>query len=554
VPVEVFGQSRFGPIRDHDYQVTLAPYGFFWLSLVGGPRELATSSVPHLPGTMTEVLRRRAGLGRALERWLPQRRWYAGKGATIRSLSVDDTFVLDDNVALLIVSVSFTEGDDHRYSVPVMRLLRDPADLGEHTESVIAELDDALLVDAMSDHRGAAAVVGAAMRRRTREGRHGELRGLPHRARLARTVEDPRDITMLGVEQSNSSVIVGGRYIAKLVRRLEAGLNPDVELPEHLRKSGFGHAPGLVANAVVSLAGESVPADVVIVHDAIAHESDLWTKVLDDVGLAIDLHAWSDVADADVVSGAIADLLGRRTAELHRTLARPGGPVPMEPEAFTLLWQRSVLQTLRNAIKSTQRELHRARRAGRLPADIDTQRLDGRVDDLVGRFDRLRTTKLDAQRIRIHGDLHLGQVLWTGTDVVFIDFEGEPGAPMAQRAIKRSPLADVAGLVRSFDYAGRMAVQRAVERGRIGDSELPAVDAWRRRWTDAVAARLLDSYVSAIDDAGLIPAAAADRRLLLDVYTLVKAMYEVRYELSNRPDWVGWPIAAIVDLLGDEAS
>ena len=115
---------------------------------------------------MTEVLRRRAGLGRALERWLPQRRWYAGKGATIRSLSVDDAFVLDDNVALLIVSVSFTEGDDQRYSVPVMRLHRELADLGEHTESVIAELDDALLVDAMSDQRGAAAVIGAAMRRR----------------------------------------------------------------------------------------------------------------------------------------------------------------------------------------------------------------------------------------------------------------------------------------------------------------------------------------------------------------------------------------------------
>ena len=177
------------------------------------------------------------------------------------------------------------------------------------------------------------------------------------RVRLARTVEDPRDITMLGVEQSNSSVIVGGRYIAKLVRRLEAGLNPDVELPEHLRKSGFDHVPGVVANAVVTLEGEAVPADVVIVHDAIAHESDLWTKVLDDVGLAIDLYASSDFADVDVVGGAVADLLGRRTAELHGSLARPGGPVQMQPEGFTLLWQRSVLQTLRNSIKSTQREL-----------------------------------------------------------------------------------------------------------------------------------------------------------------------------------------------------
>jgi maltose alpha-D-glucosyltransferase/alpha-amylase len=553
VPVEVFGQNRFAPIRDHDYQVTLAPYGFFWLSLVGGPRETATSAVPQLPGTMTEVLRRRAGLGRALERWLPHRRWYAGKDRTIRSTTIDDAYVLDaeSSIALLIVSLSFTEGEDQRYAVPVMRLGRDRADLGDHHASVIAHLDDGgLLVDAMSEPRGAAVVVGTAFRRRTRTGRHGTLRGMPRRTRLSGVTDDARAVTLLGVEQSNSSVIVDGRFIAKLVRRLEAGLNPDVELPAHLRRHGFDAVPGVVANAVVDVVGEHEPADVVIVHDAIHHESDLWTKVLDDLGLAIDLHA-ADADQHDAVGAPIARLLGRRTAQLHRTLARPDGPVDLRPEGFTLLWQRSVLQTLRNAVRATERELQRARRAGSLPAAVqdDAGRLGSVVEELVARFDRLRTAKLDATRIRIHGDLHLGQVLWTGTDVVFIDFEGEPGAPMEQRTIKRSPLADVAGLVRSFDYAGRMAVHRAVERGRIGDTDLQAVERWRDRWTREITRELLDAYLTEIDDAGLIPAADDDRRLLLDIYMLVKALYEVRYELANRPDWVAWPMSAIAAML-----
>jgi maltose alpha-D-glucosyltransferase / alpha-amylase len=552
VPVEVFGQTRFAPIRDHDYQITLAPYGFFWLSLVGGPRETATTALPTLPGTMTEVLRRRAGLGRALERWLPHRRWYAGKGRTIRSLDVDDAFALDDNVALLVVSVSFTEGDDQRYAVPVMRIGRELAEVGEHQSSAIAQLDDgALLVDAMSDQRGAAAVIGTALRRRTRSGRHGDLQGLPRRTRLTKLTDDPRKISLLGVEQSNSSVIIDGRFIAKLVRRLEAGLNPDVELPDHLRRSGFDAVPGVAANAVVDVPGESAPADVVIVHDAIAHESDLWKKVLDDLGLAIDMHAATDERGDDTIAGTLAELVGRRTAELHRSLGRPDGPAQMQPESFTLLWQRSLLQTLRNGVKATQRDVRRARRAGGLDEGVleHVERLAAGGDEIVARFDRLRSEKLDAKRIRIHGDLHLGQILWTGSDVVFIDFEGEPGAPMAQRTIKRSPLADVAGLVRSFDYAGRMAVHRAVERGRVGEGDQAAVGEWRRHWTAAVTQRLLGTYFDGMDDSGLIPAADDDRRLLLEVYMLVKAMYEVRYELSNRPDWVAWPMSAIVDLL-----
>ncbi len=559
-PVEVFGHNQFAPVRDHDYQVTLAPYGFFWFSLLGAAAEADAVDLPTLPGSMTEVLRRKAGLGRALERWLPQRRWFAGKGATIRQVSVDDSVVIDadGNIALLVVTVSFTEGDDQRYAVPVLRVSAELVAASERLQAVsaIAQLDDgALLIDAMLDQRGAAAVVGAALRRRVRPGRHGELRGQPRRTRLAKLADDPRNVNLLGVEQSNSSVVIDNTLIAKLVRRLEPGLNPDVELPSHLSAAGFERVPRVAATLDIELGGESLPANVVIVHDAIAHESDLWVKVLDDIGLAIDLGVPMDNRDDD--AGAMtAALLGKRTAELHLALARTDvgdnerGRSRMAPESFTLLWQRSILQTLRNSVRSTQRELTRAGRSGRLDAAATDQMelLDARSNELFERFDRLRTTKFDAKRIRVHGDLHLGQILWTGHDVVFIDFEGEPGAAMAQRTIKRSPLADVAGLVRSWDYAGRMAVHTAIERGRIGEGDREQVAAWRRAWTKRMESEMLASYFDGLDGTGLVPADDADRRLLLDVYVVVKAMYEVRYELANRPAWTSWPLAAISEM------
>jgi maltose alpha-D-glucosyltransferase/alpha-amylase len=514
---------------------------------------------------MPEVLRRRAGLSRALERWLPQRRWYAGKGRTIRQLAIDDAIALDNdaNVALLVVTVSFTEGDDHRYSVPVMRIGRDLAETGDRSTSpaAIAHLDDgALLVDAMSDARGAAVVLGAALRKRSRSGRHGELRGHPRRGRIAKLADDPRRVNVLGVEQSNSSAIIDGRLIAKLVRRLEPGTNPDVELPTHLLAAGFDRVPGVAATLEIDVAGEPAPANVVVVHDAVPHESDLWVKMLDELGLAIDQVLAAEGHRDVVVDTSIARLVGQRTAELHHALSRTdvgtakdtnagSRSSPMAPESFTLHWQRSLLQTLRTSIRSTQRDLRRARRGHRLAdaAVAQAAGLDAQLDRLMDRFDRLRDEKFDAKRIRLHGDLHLGQILWEGHDIVFIDFEGEPGAPMAQRTIKRSPLADVAGLLRSFDYAGRMALHTAVERGRVID--LDDVDAWRQEWTRRNHDALLDAYFEHIDGAGLIPAADADRRLLLDVYAATKALYEVRYELANRPDWVSWPMSAILEML-----
>ena len=574
-PVEVFGQNRFAPIGELPYYLTLAPFGFFWFSLEDSTERVERTSLPHLPGSLAEVGRRRSPLARALADWMPERRWYAAKDRTVRDMQIQNTTLLGDDVIMLVVNVAFTEGTDQRYAVPLLRVTAETAPTVEnlHGSTVVARLDDdELLIDAMSDARGAAQIIAAAVSgAEYGQGpnvlRSTSTRGSDTGGSIDAVADDWRTVHPMGVEQSNSSALVDGGLIAKLIRRIEAGPNPDVDLPRHLATAGFANVPGVAATLEMPLVDESRPATVMVVHDAVDHESDLWVRMLDDLSLAID----NDVLFRDVRGDAgasarnaarsdsvidgfastVADLLGQRTAELHRSLASGTGAL-MVPEPFTLQWQRAIVQTVRNAVRSTQRDLKRHRRTvGFDPTDDDlAATVIERGDVLISRFDALATTKMLAQRIRIHGDLHLGQILWTGQDLVFIDFEGEPGQPMGQRTIKRSPLGDVAGLLRSLDYAGRVAVHTAVERGRVGDAERGAVDEWRAEWTSQMQRRLLDSYRSEDGESGLIPLGDDEMQLLLDVYMATKSLYEVRYELANRPQWVSWPLSAVVELIG----
>jgi maltose alpha-D-glucosyltransferase/alpha-amylase len=308
--------------------------------------------------------------------------------------------------------------------------------------------------------------------------------------------------------------------------------------------------PGLVATLDVDLPGEQLPADVVVVHDAVPNEGDLWSWMLSELSIAIERHS-SFVGPDDRTVG-IAELLGQRTAEMHIALAAdaPGNDdtaPDMRPIPFTLLWQRSLLQTLRNELRSTQRALRHAR--DRRPIDVDPGVLLRSADDVLARFEPLRTDKLDARRIRVHGDLHLGQVLINGGDITFIDFEGEPGRPMGERLIKRSPLVDVAGLIRSFDYAGRSALDTAVARGLVAEGAYDDLDHQRRGWSLTTTSKLVEAYLTTIAPSGLVPDDRGQADLLLTTYLMHKGLYEIRYELANRPDWVAWPLSAVTEMI-----
>ncbi len=592
-PVEVFGLTRFAPVGELPYYLTLAPYGFFWLSLDAPvlPEGAGDDGLPEIdPARFARTggrgdggggggngLARRSGAGNgardpladALRRWLPAQRWFSAKGRTIRDLRIDDSVTVATGAAadtsVLLVSIDYTEGEGQTYAIPLA--LARGASAGSlatlRPGAVVARAgDDALVVDAMAHQPSAAALVGTALSRRRPRGARGQLVGHPRPRSRGRPAIDPLAVHLIGGEQSNSSVVVDNEIIAKLVRRPEAGDHPDIEVPQHLRAQGFSHVPAVAASLEYEQAGRS-PVTVLVAHEVVGNEGDLFTWLRHELARVLDEREHVDVAhpeelDADLSdrSFEIMELLGRRTAELHHALVGEGA---FAPEPFTLLHQRSILQTLRSRWRTVRRELNRQAGASRRgggggPGDSDTAALVAEVltrgDGLLSPFEPLRRRKLDAQRIRLHGDLHLGQVLWSGHDVVFIDFEGEPGRSLGERRIKRTPLVDVAGLLRSIDYAARMAVAASVERGRLEDPEAEAAARrWALGWRDDAQHRLVGAYRQAVDPA-LIPADGADGALLLDAMTLEKALYEVSYELANRPQWVGWPLAAVAERLG----
>ena len=377
-------------------------------------------------------------------------------------------------------------------------------------------------------------------------GRDAVATGHPRRPGLTSSTDDARDVHPLGVEQSNSSVLVGGRVIAKLIRQLNPGENPDVTLPVHLRRGRLRAGARRRRRRSTSSSTATSPANVVVVHDAVANEADLWE--------------WSqDLLTREVerlVSEPGADRRRRRDGRRHRAAgAAHGRDAPGAGRRRAGLRARAVLAAVaaldpaEPAGRAARDAAARAPQPGRLIA-TRPRPLAGRLlddgDQLLGSFDALRTRKLDAARIRVHGDLHLGQALWTGHDVVFIDFEGEPGRSIGERSIKRSPLTDVAGIVRSLDYAGRVALATSRERGRTGDGPGRASSSSgggcgptrSRPGTSTATCRRCAAGDGRPAGPRSSPPTPPTPALLLDAHVLLKALYEVRYELANRPAWV----------------
>jgi maltose alpha-D-glucosyltransferase/alpha-amylase len=347
----------------------------------------------------------------------------------------------------------------------------------------------------------------------------------PHLARL-RSSDNLLDPRLSGAEQSNNSVIFGERLILKLFRRLEPGINPDLEVSRFLTERRFPNvAP--VAGALFYRWERDETATLAMLQAYVPNQGDAWS------------HALDELASEDI--GAIerylpfADLMGRRTAEMHLALASTPKDPAFAPEPTTMLDIRSAFQSIRALAMQTFQTLRRQMTgmAGEDRADAE------QVIEAEERFQRrlraLLETNINPRRIRCHGDYHLGQLLFTGGDFVIVDFEGEPARPLAERRLKRWAMRDVASMLRSFDYAAEAA--------GVGFAQ-----EWARRVSEA----FLDAYWQTAGDAVFVPATTEERNLLMDVLLIEKALYELRYELDNRPAWVRIPMRGLLGLVGEQ--
>ena len=416
--------------------------------------------------------------------WVAARRWFRSKQRPIEVVTEIDRAPLPGaDAALTVLEIGYRDGGEaDRYLVPIV---------DDHEPS---------------DTDGAwRAIVRAMAAGRTLEGGIGRF--------VASSTDDlqgPIDALTerpLGVEQSNTSVALGDRFILKLYRRLEVGLNPDLEVSAFLTDAGFADTPA-VAGALTyeSAAGTAAAA---MLQAFVPSSGDAWSAMLDALA--------SDPDKATEIAARVGDLTARMHTALASRTDTPGFPARAATPAETAAWRTSGERQLAQAVTAVSGDGH-ARLVELAP------RITARFADTFG------SATGEATVIRIHGDYHLGQLLARhdgGFSV--IDFEGEPARPLAERRDPSSPLRDVAGMLRSLDYAARTAEAGAHAPGFDADAWL----------TDARSA-MLEAY------GGI----GADQRGLLDAFELEKACYEVRYEANNRPSWLWLPLAAVARLAG----
>ena len=436
----------------------------------------------------------RSGRARpALVSFLQRQRWFGGKARGIDTIDVVDEGPLGPRATINIVEVRFADAGVDRYFVP------------------LASAEDGdVIVDAVLDDEACRALVGALAAGRTVSLARGRVRASSGSAASESAASADLPVRRTAPDQSNTSIVFGDELIMKVFRRVEPGINPDVEVSRFLTARGFTRIPGLVADADYESAGGGC-SSVLMLQQFVPNQGNAWQAIL---------------ADGGPSSIALAETLGRRTGELHEALASDPDDPAFAAERYTAADLVAVADAMRS---HGARQLDLLRRS---ELDEGSRRLAAAVLDRQGSilagFDVLRDVTDAGSRIRCHGDFHLGQTLVADGDVFLLDFEGEPARPLAERRMKSSPLRDVAGMLRSLSYA-RQASHRDA--------------AWERE----VARAFLDGYRDVTDRADFLPPRGEAFEAVLDAFVLDKTLYELGYELNNRPDWVYLPLSALTE-------
>jgi maltokinase len=447
------------------------------------------------------------------QEWIVAQRWFGSKAREVAHIDVSECIPLREEVpqlALALVEARFGEGTHETYQVPLG--LR-PAEEG-WDERVIGEVDGWTVYDALADP-----ATGRELLHRMRSGsqetvEEGTLRfrwAAGAGAELGGTV----DVRPVGVEQSNSSIVFGEALILKAFRRVEPGVNPELELLRFLSEREFPNIAPLAG--WYEFEGRFIDATLGILQEYLAGARDGWELALEEVS-----------SDPDGLLDRLR-ALGEVTGELHTALGSDNGNpdfAPDEPsqEALSLLTADIDEQIERIFLD--------------LPETEAVAPIAGRGQDVREKLQAMSHIGAGGRVIRTHGDYHLGQTMLSERGWVILDFEGEPARPLPERRLKRSPLRDVAGMLRSFSY---VTAGSRLLRGN------PVPDEWEDQARDA----FLEGYFDRVEPS-LLPPGEAPTRQLLAVFELEKAVYELRYELNNRPDWVSIPVAGVVRLLDHE--
>lgn len=577
---EVFSQNRFVNVGEGQYPITIGPYGYFWFQIDKADKKDAKESGTELPLLKTDIswekLFNNYNEQRTFERkilpvFMKKCRWFGGKAKVINKISIHKVIPLKIEGGvhyMTLIEVHYVQRLPELYFLPMTFILSDYIlERAEYTaQSVICRAEiqgkSGFVFDSSYDKVFRDFLLVSMDKKVSIEDDGGVLQfnsSVFNKIKIQGAVESK----MLKVEQSNTSIIYNDQYFFKFYRKIEKEINPDLELVRFLSEhTNFGYSPRYAG----SIEYKDDAGQVMVfglLQEKVENQGEAWSMSLDSVGRffervilkakkeklpklnnnpSISFEEAPEIIQEFIGRGFYERVvrLGQRTAEMHLALASDTSNAAFAPEKFTSNYQRSLYSSFRKLVRDRFGLLKSS-----LPKlDDEARGLATQVlaleDDVLECFSEIYQTKITATKTRIHGDYHLGQVLFTGKDFVIIDFEGEPGFSFNERRLKKSPFKDVAGMMRSFHYA---AFGKILLNENYRERDMDFLEAWAEQWQHYVGRFYLGAYMERM---GMGRELSKENDLLIRIFLIEKSIYELGYELNGRPDWATIPLRGIL--------
>lgn len=585
-PVEIFSRNKF-PIVKHDspYFFTLASYNCEWFIL---EKVNTTNNDKHdLPllnlVQWSDIISKptlEALENRVISDYILKLRWFGGKGKLIENIKIINHIAIplaNSMAYFILIEIRYENGLPELYQLPLAFAVGNLAvSLKEHCpKAVMAQLNvggvEGVLYDAIYGIELQQAIIANMAGQNVIASVGSELKFTGNTI-VKQYVQDQPAIKpkVLSGEQSNTSITYDNKFFLKLFRKVEYSINPDVEISHFLTEhTDFKNIPGFVGTVELTYGGVSMVLGMM--QEMVENNGDAWTYMLDKLNDYNEkVLALPNVNPALAMHGTITDpvtyeetpleirelmdtqvaeqarILGVRTAELHKALASSKSIPAFKPEAYSLHYQRSLFAGLQSLVRSTFQNQSKNLKNLSDTAREEAEEVLKMKNDILLVLKRIYRKKIDVVKIRIHGDYHLGQVLYTGKDFVITDFEGEPARSYSERRLKRSPLRDVAGMIRSFHYA---AYGGLFLNDQIRKEDINKLMPYAEQWYHYMSGYFMKAYLETARGSDFIPNNKEDLDVLMTTFLLEKAIYEVNYELNNRPDWVIIPLRGIKSLM-----
>ncbi|MEO5358581.1 MAG: putative maltokinase [Nitrospirae bacterium YQR-1] len=523
-----------------------------------------------------------------LPSYLSTCRWFAGKARKIHDTEIMEDIVFSSSVTvthILLIKMTYSKGLPEMYLLPISfaNLPDSKSLLDDYPFAVIANVKtgygEGIIFDATYDDSFRRALLSFIIKRKSIKGVNGQLsafyeRRMKHHGDSYYNIESSQ---VLKADQSNSSLLFEKKLIMKLFRKLEEGVNPDIELVRFIAEKDNGspilkNIPVFMGSLEYKHNQLTEPIFIANLQSYVQNEGDAWSYTTGNITRFYEniLSSKADAADIKVVHKSLLEVnydnipkilveligirflelvgvLGKTTADLHLTLATDNNNPDFTPEPFSTLYQRSLYQSMQSMAKRNFALLRKNLKT--LPEPVREQSLHilEHEKNVLQVFRLFVDMKITASKIRIHGDYHLGQVLWKGNEFVIIDFEGEPLRSLSGRRLKRSPLRDLAGMIRSLHYAPYSTLLKT---SFFTQRDIQELTPWADIWYFHISGIFLSSYLKAVGNPGFIPSDRVEFENLLRIFLLEKAVYELGYELNNRPQWLIIPLKGVEHILG----